>query len=68
MEVFEQRATTLRLDEVIEAVADKPIDMALWRTIHRILFQDVYTWAGKIRTVQLAKGDTVFAMPEHIEG
>lgn len=24
------------------------------------------SWAGEIRTVQLAKGGTVFAMPEHI--
>lgn len=67
LEIFEQRVTSLRLDEVIAAIADKPINLTTWQIIHRTLFQDVYAWAGKIRTVQLAKGNTVFAMPEHIE-
>jgi cell filamentation protein len=66
LEVFERRATALRLDEVFRAVCDYPITFALWTTIHRLLFQDVYEWAGAIRTVQLAKGNTVFAMPENI--
>jgi cell filamentation protein len=66
LDAFEQRATILRLDEVIVAIADQPINFATWQTIHRILFQDLYRWAGDVRTVQLAKGTTVFAIPEHI--
>lgn len=67
LELFEQRATALRLDEVIEAISNSSINLTGWQTIHRTLFQDVYAWAGEIRSVQLAKGNTVFAMPEHIE-
>jgi cell filamentation protein len=67
LEVFEQRATALRIDEMIAAITAVPVNLALWQTIHRVLFQDVYDWAGNIRTVQLAKGNTVFAMPERIE-
>ena len=67
LDAFEQRATMLRLDEMIAAIVGKPIDFPMWRTIHRVLFQDVYAWAGDIRSVQLAKGTTVFAMPEHIQ-
>ena len=66
LEIFEQRATALRLDEVMTTIGTKPINLTSWQLIHRILFQDVYSWAGEIRTVQLAKGNTVFAMPEHI--
>lgn len=66
LEVFEQRATALRLDEALSAVGDMAINLEAWQAIHRILFQDVYAWSGHIRTVQLAKGKTVFAMPEHI--
>jgi len=66
LEVFEQRMTTLRLEETMLAIADAPITFATWKIVHRILFQDVYAWAGEIRTVQLAKGNTVFALPEHI--
>jgi cell filamentation protein len=28
--------------------------------IHHYLFQDVYAWAGKVRTVELSKGATTF--------
>ena len=34
--------------------------------IHRYIFQDVYAWAGQIRTVRIHKGHTTFAYPEHI--
>lgn len=36
-------------------------------SIHRHLFQDVYAWAGKIRTVRISKGDTLFCLPEYID-
>ena len=67
LDAFEQRATALRLDEVMQAIGDDPVNLALWKKIHQILFQNVYEWAGRIRTVQLAKGTTVFAMPQYIE-
>ncbi len=34
--------------------------------IHQYVFQDVYSWAGQIRTVRIHKGQTTFAYPEHI--
>jgi cell filamentation protein len=30
------------------------------------LFQDVYAWAGRIRSVRIAKSGSMFAYPEHI--
>ena len=35
-------------------------------SIHKQLFQDVYTWAGKMRTVDISKG-TVFCFVQFIE-
>jgi cell filamentation protein len=35
--------------------------------VHRHLFQDVYSWAGKIRTVRIAKQGSAFCYPEHID-
>lgn len=66
LELFEQRTTMLRVDEAIAAIAGVPINLDTWQMIHRIIFRDVYAWAGEIRTVQLVKDHTVFAMPEHI--
>jgi len=31
------------------------------------LFQDVYEWAGEVRSVKISKVDTLFAMPSLIE-
>lgn len=38
-----------------------------YRAIHRHLFQDVFTWAGRLRTVRIAKGGSMFCYPEHID-
>ncbi|MGH8855303.1 MAG: putative adenosine monophosphate-protein transferase Fic [Telluria sp.] len=35
--------------------------------IHRFLFQDVYEWAGELRTVDISKGSTRFANVSRVE-
>ena len=67
LETFEQRATALRFNEAMKAIRNDPLALSTWKKLHRTLFQDVYSWAGEIRTVHLAKGNTVFAIPQHIE-
>lgn len=42
-------------------------DLAGLCEVHRHLFQDVYSWAGELRTVGLVKGEAAFAPPELIE-
>ena len=48
----------------------KPIkgnfDFAHLKAIHEYLFQDIYYWAGKVRTVAIAKGN-MFCLPQFIE-
>jgi cell filamentation protein len=41
-------------------------DLPHLREIHRRIFGDLYEWAGKIRTVSIAKGAT-FCLPQYIE-
>ena len=63
LEAFEVEMSTLRAEEPL------PIglfDTAHYRKIHRFLFQDVYRWAGRYRTVRIAKDQNVFCYPEHI--
>ncbi|MDR3054703.1 MAG: Fic family protein [Zoogloeaceae bacterium] len=49
----------------------KPIkgnfDLKHLQTIHKHQFQDVYEWAGKIRTVNISKGNSPFARVDFIE-
>jgi cell filamentation protein len=41
-------------------------DLAHLRAIHRHLFQDVYDWAGEIRTVEIFKGGNQFQFRQYI--
>lgn len=42
-------------------------DYAHFKAIHKHIFQDLYTWAGEERTVNIAKRNTQFAMVEYIK-
>jgi cell filamentation protein len=42
-------------------------DLEHLKAFHRRIFGDIYEWAGELRSVAIAKDDSVFALPEHIE-
>ena len=42
-------------------------DLAHLRAIHRHLFQDIYEWAGKLRTVEINKSGHQFQFRRYIE-
>ncbi len=57
----ESALTAIRLAELkVSPVAGK-YDTEHLKAIHGRVFQDVYDWAGEARTVNIAKGTTVFA-------
>lgn len=63
LDAFEVEMSTLRAEEPLPEGA---FDSAHFREIHRHLFQDVYSWAGRYRTVRIAKDTSVFCYPENI--
>lgn len=60
---FELVMTTQRFDEPLPAGR---FSVTHYCAIHRHLFQDVYPWAGKIRTIRIARGKSAFCYPENI--
>ncbi len=42
-------------------------DFEHYKQIHRYLFEDLYEWAGKVRTVDISKKGTNFISAENIE-
>lgn len=42
------------------------LSVAHFLAVHRHLFQDVYPWAGKVRTTRIGKGGNPFCYPENI--
>jgi cell filamentation protein, protein adenylyltransferase len=64
LEAFERMATANRMETLPD---DIPITAEGYREIHRRIFQDVYDWAGAIRTVDIAKGDDLFCLAPFID-
>ena len=61
---FESIKVGFRLEE-LQANPIKIKDSATLLDIHRHLFQDVYAWAGKVRTVEISKGGKPFFFVSH---
>jgi cell filamentation protein len=53
---FELRASLARVAELERRPVEGDFDLRHLCAIHRHIFQDVYDWAGKVRTVDIAKG------------
>lgn len=64
LEDFELAMTAQRADEPLPAGR---LSVSHFLAIHHHLFQDVYAWAGKLRRIRIAKGDTMFCYPENIK-
>ncbi|MCI8513836.1 MAG: cell filamentation protein Fic [Lachnospiraceae bacterium] len=59
----EKKLVNLRVFDLIERPAKGGFDFAHLQKIHGYLFQDLYDWAGKIRTVDIAKGNMFCRVP-----
>lgn len=63
LEAFEADAVRLRGEEPLPRGR---LSVTHYCAVHRHLFQDVYPWAGRFRSVRIAKGGSMFCYPEHI--
>ncbi len=60
LDAFEADATAIRLLELIEHPIGGKFDLAHLQAMHHHLFQDIYDWAGQLRTVDVSKGSSRF--------
>ncbi len=67
----EERLSKKKAVELFEnGVLDTPLPAGKFttlQTIHKYLFEDIYDFAGKLRTVNLAKGNFRFAPLMYLE-
>lgn len=63
LDEFEKRMTAQRSEEPFPSGR---LSASHYRAIHHHLFQDVYAWAGRYRTVRMSKDGSAFCYPEHI--
>lgn len=64
---YEAQASTLRLAQLAALRLKGVYDLPHLQEFHRFIFQDIYSWAGELRSVPLAKPGSMFALPDHIE-
>jgi cell filamentation protein len=62
----EAELTASRIYDVIRDPIPGAYDLAHLRALHRYVFQDVYDWAGELRTVSIGRG-RLFSLPQHLE-
>lgn len=67
LDAFEADATAIRLLQLSQQPLPGRFDLAHLCAIHRHLFQDVYLWAGQLRTVDISKGGSRFANCRQLE-
>ena len=53
LHIFERKLTMLRLLELLDKPINGKFDFKHLQAIHAYIFQDVYDWAGKVRTCLL---------------
>jgi len=62
----ERRITSLNLLRIKDNPVRGKFDLKHLRDIHRAVFQDIFTWAGQLRTVDISKGNQ-FCLCQHLE-
>ena len=66
-EELDQIERRLVVQRIREGLPRGGFDLRHLRAIHRHLFQDVYVWAGELRTVEISKGGSQFQFRQFIE-
>lgn len=62
----ERKLTMLRLIDLLDKPVAGTFNFKHLQTIHKYIFQDIYPWAGKLRTVDIAKSN-MFCKVQFIE-
>ncbi len=67
LDEYEGDFTAIRLLELTQNPVEGSFDLAHLCKIHQYLLQDVYEWAGEVRTVDIIRGDSRFCNVRQIQ-
>lgn len=63
----EKQITLLRGIQAEQETEFRDVDFEFYKSLHRILFGDLYDWAGRLRTINISKKGTVFCKYTELE-
>ena len=64
---FEAESTIWRIAQLIATPLPGLFDPGHLKAIHKHIFQDVYSWAGQFRTVNISKGGHLFGAAAFVQ-
>ena len=67
LDEYEGDFTAIRLLELTQSPVAGSFDLTHLCKIHQYLFQDVYEWAGEVRSVDIVRGDSRFCNVRQIQ-
>lgn len=67
LEIAESHITLAKISMLSKNPLSGRFDFAHLKAVHKFIFEDLYDWAGEIRTVDMSKKGTSFAKAEEIE-
>ena len=67
LDTVEKQITLLRAVQAEQETRFEQVDFAFYKNLHRLVFSDLYEWAGTVRTINISKKGTVFCSASEIE-
>lgn len=64
---IEANITLLKMTELEQKPIEGNFDFEHYKSIHKYLFEDIYDWAGQIRTIDISKKGTDFVASDQID-
>lgn len=68
LEIAEREYTALSIAEIKYTPVKGNLDLKHLQTIHKQIFNDIYDWAGELRTVNISKGNSFYNHMYILEG
>lgn len=67
LDIVERQIVLLKGAEIERNAVFENVDFNYYKSIHKHLFEDIYDWAGMVRTINISKKGTVFSKHDNIE-
>lgn len=67
LDVAERTIVISMMTKAEREIKFENVDFAFYKSLHRQLFEDLYEWAGKVRTINISKKGTVFCNADELE-
>ncbi|QUH20417.1 Fic/DOC family protein [Alkaliphilus sp. B6464] len=68
LEIAEREYTALSIAEIKHTPVKGNLDLKHLQSIHKQIFNDIYDWAGELRTVNISKGNSFYNHMYILEG